>query len=47
MSNLVMEYASMNDKKHPELAKSNVIKHMLKKACDDETAADEFFEQQR
>jgi len=41
-----MENNSMNDKKHPELAKSDVIKHMPK-ACGDETAAVEFFEQQR
>jgi transposase-like protein len=46
MSYLVMENNSMNDKKHPELAKSDVIKHMPK-ACGDETAAVEFFEQQR
>jgi hypothetical protein len=41
-----MENASMNDKRHPELAKSNVIKHMPK-ACGDESAAVEFFERQR
>ncbi|MEO6336782.1 MAG: hypothetical protein ABIP71_08215 [Verrucomicrobiota bacterium] len=46
MSYLVMENASMNDKKHPELAKSDVIKH-LPKVCGDETAAVEFFERQR
>lgn len=46
MSYLVMENNSMNDKKHPELAKSDVIKHMPK-ACGDETAAVEFFERQR
>lgn len=41
MSNPVMENNSMNDKKHPELAKSDVIQH-LPKACGDETAAVEF-----
>ena len=46
MSNLVMENNSMNDKKHPELAKSDMIKH-LPKACGDENAAVEFFERQR
>jgi hypothetical protein len=46
MSNLVMENNSMNDKKHPELAKSDIIKH-LPKTCGDEKAAVEFFERQR
>ena len=46
MSNLVMENNSMNDKKHPELAKSDIIKH-LPKVCGDEKAAVEFFERQR
>ena len=46
MSNLVMENNSMNDKKHPKLAKSDIIKH-LPKACGDEKAAVEFFERQR
>ena len=46
MSYLVMENNSMNDMKHPELAKSDVIQHMPK-ACGDETAAVEFFERQR
>jgi transposase-like protein len=41
-----MEDRSMNDKKHPELAKSNIIKH-LPRACGDEKAAVEFFERQR
>jgi len=36
----------MNDGKHPELAKSDVFKH-LPKACSDKTAAVEFFERQR
>ena len=36
----------MNYKKHPELAKSDIIKH-LPKACGDEKAAVEFFERQR
>ena len=36
----------MNDRKHPELAKSDVIQH-LPKACGDETVAVEFFERQR
>lgn len=46
MSYLIMENSSMNDKKHPELAKSAVIKHMPK-VCGDETAAVESFERQR
>ena len=46
MSNLVMENDSMNDQKHPELSKSDIIKH-LPKACGDEKAAVEFFERQR
>jgi hypothetical protein len=46
MSYLFVENASMNDKKHPELAKSDVSKRMPK-ACGDETAAVEFFERQR
>jgi len=46
MSDLVMENRSMNDKKHPELGKSDVIKR-LPKVCGDETAAVEFFERQR
>jgi hypothetical protein len=37
-----MENNSMNDKKHPELAKSDIIKH-LPKVCGDEKAAVEFF----
>jgi hypothetical protein len=41
-----MENNSMSDKKHPELAKSDVIKH-LPKACGDEKTAVEFFERQR
>jgi hypothetical protein len=41
-----MEDSSMNDKKHPELAKSDIIKH-LPRACGYEKAAVEFFEQQR
>jgi hypothetical protein len=41
-----MENGSMNDKKHPELAKSDIIKH-LPKACGNEKAAVEFFERQR
>jgi hypothetical protein len=46
MSDPVMEDGSMNDQKHPELAKSGIIKH-LPKACGDEKAAVEFFERQR
>ena len=46
MSYLVMENTSMNGKKHPELTKSDVIKH-LPKVCGDEKAAVEFFERQR
>ena len=46
MSDPVMEDHSMNDKKHPELGKSDVIKR-LPKVCGDETAAVEFFERQR
>jgi hypothetical protein len=46
MSNPVMEDRSMNIKKHPELGKSAIIKH-LPKACGDEKAAVEFFERQR
>ena len=46
MSDPVMEDGSMNDNKHPELAKSDIIKH-LPKACGDEKAAVEFFERQR
>jgi len=46
MSDPVMEDRSMNVKKHPELAKSDIIKH-LPKACGDEKAAVEFFERQR
>jgi len=41
-----MEDRSMNDKKHPELGKSDVIKR-LPKACGNETVAVEFFERQR
>ena len=46
MSDPVMEDGSMNDNKHPELAKSDIIKR-LPKACGDEKAAVEFFERQR
>ena len=42
MSDPVMEDRSMDDKKHPELAKLDIIKH-LHKACGDEKAAVEFF----
>lgn len=41
-----MENASMKDRKHPELGRSDVIKR-LPKVCADETAAVEFFERQR
>jgi hypothetical protein len=46
MSDPVMEDRSMNDKQHPELGKSDVIKR-LPKVCGDETAAVECFERQR
>ena len=46
MSDPVMEDRSMNDKKHPELGKSDVIK-CLPKVCGDETAAVEFFKKLR
>ncbi len=46
MSDPVMEERSMNAKKHPELAKSDIIKR-LPKICGDETAAVEFFERLR
>jgi transposase-like protein len=46
MSGPVREDRSMNDKKHPELGKSDVIIR-LPKVCGDETAAVEFFERQR
>ena len=36
----------MNEQKHPELGKSDLIKR-LPKVCGDETAAVEFFERQR
>jgi transposase-like protein len=45
MSNLIMDNRSMNEK-HPELTKSEIIKHPPK-ACGDEKAAVEFFERQR
>ena len=40
-----MDNRSMNEK-HPELGKSDIVKH-LPKACGDEKAAVEFFERQR
>jgi len=45
MSYLIMDNRSMNEK-HPELGKSDIVKH-LPKACGDEKAAVEFFERQR
>ena len=46
MSDPVMEDGSMNDRKHPELAKSDLLEY-LPRACGDEKAAVEFFERQR